>query len=338
MIKIEQVSKSYFVNERVISALQDVSLHVKAGSIHGVIGYSGAGKSTLLRLVNGLEKPDKGEIEVQGKLLTQLPENELNALRKNIGMVFQQFNLLESQTVFQNIALPLILTKVSKKDQEDRVNTLLDFVDLREKANVKVSQLSGGQKQRIGIARALATNPEILLCDEATSALDPHTTDAILDLLVKVNEQFRVTILLITHEMDVIRKICDQVTIMEAGKIVEQGDTLEIFKNPQQEITKRFVETVVSNRVPRIISEQLLPTDTVAKLIFVGRHAGDGILHSLALVFNIKISILAASISELRNDLLGIFIVKIEGEYFNFSAIEECLLEQNVSIERLGEF
>lgn len=217
MIEISNVKKVFKNKKTEIHALKDVSLKVEKGDIFGIVGYSGAGKSTLLRLVNLLEKPDSGSVKIKGKEIVYLSERELNKLRKNVGMVFQQFNLLEAQTVYQNLKIPLIISKMSKSDIDKRIDELLEFVGLGDKKNVPVSKLSGGQKQRIGIARALATGPEILLCDEATSALDPKTTKSILELLKKVNQEFRITILLITHEMEVVKQICNKVAVMQDG-------------------------------------------------------------------------------------------------------------------------
>jgi len=243
VITLNNVTKVYKNNGLNITALNDVNLHVQKGEIFGVIGLSGAGKSTLIRTVNFLEKPTKGDVIVAEKSLKKLNVKELRSIRKNIGMIFQHFNLLQSKTIFQNIALPLILNKEKKHVIENRVMELLDFVGLQDKAYSYPNELSGGQKQRIGIARALATNPSVLLCDEATSALDPQTTESILHLLKKINEQYDITILMITHEMDIIKKVCHRVAVMEDGRIVEYGDVKDVFTKPQHETTKRFIRT-----------------------------------------------------------------------------------------------
>ena len=218
MIKVEYTNKTFSGKYGEVHALQDVSIHVEKGDIYGIIGFSGAGKSTLLRLVNGLETPDSGTVMVHDQDLGSLKKAELRKLRRKIGMVFQQFNLLDSKTVFHNIALPLILEKAPKDVIEEKVNEVLRFVELEDKKDTYVSQLSGGQKQRVGIARALTTTPDILLCDEATSALDPQTTESILKLLKKINKEMGVTILLITHQMQVVQMICNKVAVMEKSR------------------------------------------------------------------------------------------------------------------------
>ena len=223
MIQLEHVSRTFREKSMEVRALQDVSLHVREGEIYGIVGFSGAGKSTLIRLVNRLETPDSGTVRVNGQELASLKGKALTSLRRKIGMVFQQFNLLEGKTVFHNIAIPLRMEGRPKEEIEQRVAEVLDFVELGEKKNAYVSQLSGGQKQRVGIARALATEPKILLCDEATSALDPQTTESILKLLKRVNQKMGITIMLITHQMQVIQLICDRVAVMEDGKVVEDS-------------------------------------------------------------------------------------------------------------------
>ena len=253
MIKVEHTNKTFSGKYGEVHALQDVSIHVEKGDIYGIIGFSGAGKSTLLRLVNGLETPDSGTVMVHDQDLGSLKKAELRKLRRKIGMVFQQFNLLDSKTVFHNIALPLILEKAPKDVIEKKVNEVLRFVELEDKKDTYVSQLSGGQKQRVGIARALTTTPDILLCDEATSALDPQTAESILKLLKKINKEMGVTILLITHQMQVVQMICNKVAVMENGKVVESGSVLDVFGKPQALVTKRFVQTVINDQIPESI-------------------------------------------------------------------------------------
>ena len=244
MIQIEHVSKTFSGKYGTVHALDDVSIHVEKGDICGIIGFSGAGKSTLIRLVNGLETADSGKVTVCGKELSTLKKPELRALRRKIGMVFQQFNLLESKTVYHNIALPLILAKTPKVEIDKKVKEVLKIVELEDKKDTYISQLSGGQKQRVGIARALTTDPELLLCDEATSALDPQTTESILKLLKKINRKMGVTILLITHQMQVVQMICNKVAVMESGKIVESGSDREIFYDPKHPYTRGLLQCV----------------------------------------------------------------------------------------------
>lgn len=250
MIQIDHAVKTFADGKQAVHALRDVSLRVERGDIYGIVGFSGAGKSTLLRLVNGLEKPDSGSVKVAGQDLSGLNQKELLLLRRKIGMVFQQFNLLEGKTVRHNVSMPLLLAGTPRKEIEARVKEVLRFVELEDKENAYVSQLSGGQKQRVGIARALATSPDILLCDEATSALDPQTTESILRLLQRVNREMGVTILLITHQMQVIQMICNKVAVMEYGRIVEEGSVLSVFGTPKEDVTRHFVRTVINDQIP----------------------------------------------------------------------------------------
>lgn len=247
-VELKSVGKRYPARGRngtEVIAVDDVSISIASGEIHAVIGYSGAGKSTLLRLVNGLERATSGEIFIDGQEITSLPESKMRAVRSSIGMIFQQFNLFHSKTVAGNVEYPLIVAGTPRSEREARVAELLSFVGLSQYARSHVEQLSGGQKQRVGIARALATKPGLILADEATSALDPDTSREVLALLTQINRELGVTILLITHEMDVVREIAHRVTVMEHGKAVEQGDAFDVFSNPQTETTRRFVSTAL---------------------------------------------------------------------------------------------
>ncbi|MEN5036802.1 methionine ABC transporter ATP-binding protein [Pseudomonas sp. TWI929] len=243
MIEFQQVHKTYRVAGREIPALNPTSLTIEDGQVFGLIGHSGAGKSTMLRLINRLEEPSGGKIIVDGEDVTAFNANQLRGFRQQVGMIFQHFNLLASKTVADNVALPLTLAgELSRSEIDKRVTELLARVGLSDHAKKYPAQLSGGQKQRVGIARALSTNPKILLCDEATSALDPQTTASVLQLLAEINRELKLTIVLITHEMDVIRRVCDRVAVMDAGQIVEQGSVAEVFLHPQHATTKRFVQ------------------------------------------------------------------------------------------------
>lgn len=257
MIRFEHVSKTFQTKNGPFDALKDVSFEIEKGDIYGVIGYSGAGKSTLIRMVNALETPTSGNVWVEGKDIGTLNQKELRNLRKGIGMIFQQFNLLESKTIYDNVAIALKLNGVSKKDIEKRVTELLDFVELSDKKYSYPGQLSGGQKQRVGIARALANNPSILLCDEATSALDPKTTDSILELLKKINEMLHITIVIITHEMNVIQKICNKVAVMDYGQVVETGSVIQVFSDPRSDIARRFVGNLIRDVIPEPLVESI---------------------------------------------------------------------------------
>jgi D-methionine transport system ATP-binding protein len=248
LVRLEGVSKTYRRGPETVTAVDDVTLEVERGEILGVIGYSGAGKSTLVRLVNALERPTAGRVVVDGRDLTALPEREVRAARRDIGMIFQQFNLLRSRTAAGNVEYPLRLAGMPKAQRDARVAELLHFVGLLEHAHSHPEQLSGGQKQRVGIARALATNPSLLLADEATSALDPETTVGVLDLLRRVNRDLGITIVVITHEMDVVRSIGDRVAVMDAGRVVEHGDVYRVFSEPETDAARRFVRGVLHDR------------------------------------------------------------------------------------------
>ena len=335
VIEILNVEKVFKNKKSEVHALRNVSLKVEKGDIFGIVGYSGAGKSTLLRLVNLLEKPTSGSVKIEGKEIINLSEKELNILRKNIGMVFQQFNLLESQTVYQNLKIPLIISGTPKNSIDKRIEELLDFVGLKDKKNSSVSKLSGGQKQRIGIARALATHPKILLCDEATSALDPKTTKSILQLLKKINNEFGITILLITHEMEVVKEICNKVAVMQDGEIKEQGNIIEIFTNPQENITKNFISSIINNNIPESLKEELDLNLPVVKLTFLGEKSGQPLISEINKKFVISTKILSASVNELGNTILGVLVVQLEGNPAIINEVEEFIKNRGVKIERM---
>lgn len=335
MIELRGVTKQFQTKQNTVTALDKISLIIEKGDIFGIIGYSGAGKSTLLRMVNGLEKPNEGDVIVAGKRIKDLTENELNQLRKKIGMVFQQFSLLETRTVFQNIALPLVLLGKNKSDIAQRVEELLDFVDLKDKKDVPVNKLSGGQKQRVGIARALATNPEILLCDEATSALDPKTTQSILKLLKKINQNFGITILLITHEMEVVKEICNKMAVMEHGEIVEQGSVVDLFTSPKNDLTRSFIHTIVNHNIPRSILKRLDQRYPIYRLTFLGENSEQDLLSRINKEYKVSTRILSASVNEVDETVLGILFIQIEGEENLLKEVEEYVRKNQVSIERV---
>jgi D-methionine transport system ATP-binding protein len=338
MISIKNVNKSFANREGTVEALQDVSIDVDDGDIFGVIGFSGAGKSTLIRTVNYLEKPTTGQVIVNGNELGELSKAQLREVRKSIGMVFQQFNLLDSKTVYQNIATPLILNKVPKDEIKQRVKQLLEFVELEDKIDTYTSKLSGGQKQRVGIARALATNPSILLCDEATSALDPKTTESILTLLKKINKEFNITILLITHVMNVIRSICNRVAVMENGQVVEQGNVIDVFGNPQQEITKNFVRTVIDDTIPESVIRDLKQKSDnyeIIKLKFLGSNANESLLSKINKQFDVETTILFATVSELQGQTLGVLIISVTGVSEEIKKVEAYIEASHIEYERV---
>ncbi|TSI06862.1 methionine ABC transporter ATP-binding protein [Lysinibacillus sp. BW-2-10] len=317
MIELKDISKVYKSKNGEIHAVKNVNLSISKGEIFGIIGYSGAGKSTMIRLLNGLEKPTSGTVDVNGQQVSSISGNALRNARQKISMIFQHFNLLWSRTVADNIAFPLEIAGVPKEQRDKRVKELIDLVGLSGRDNAYPSQLSGGQKQRVGIARALANNPEVLLCDEATSALDPETTDAILELLLDINKRLGLTIVLITHEMHVIRKICHRVAVMEAGQVVEQGNVLQVFQNPQADITKNFVMQVSGTKESKDSIEQILvnyPTGKIVKLTFVGNKTEQPIISQLIKQFNVEVNIVHGNISQTSGGPYGTLIVQIDGD------------------------
>ncbi|MEY9974659.1 D-methionine transport system ATP-binding protein [Lysinibacillus sp. RC46] len=337
MIVFKHIVKEFYQKKKKIVALNDVSLEVQKGDIFGIIGYSGAGKSTLIRMVNGLEDPTSGQIIVDGKDIQALSSNEKILNKKKISMIFQHFNLLESKNVFDNVALPLKLRNESKEDIDRKVKEMLSFVGLEDKDKNYPNQLSGGQKQRVGIARALVTNPEILLCDEATSALDPKTTKSILALLKRVNEQFNITILLITHEMEVIRDLCNKVAVMENGQLVETGNVIQVFGQPSQPTTKDFVETVIPNKIPQDLLDfyqKNQQTYTLLRLKFLGENTASSLLYQLNKRFNhVESNIVLANVTELEGTTLGIFTIAFSANEPIIQEIKAFIKEFNVIVE-----
>ncbi len=316
MIELSNITKIYKTKNGNLTAVDNVNLSIEKGEIYGIIGYSGAGKSTMIRLLNGLEKPTTGTVLVNGENISAASGSQLRTARQKISMIFQHFNLLWSRTVEDNIAFPLEIAGVPKQERVKRVAELVELVGLKGREKAYPSQLSGGQKQRVGIARALANNPEVLLCDEATSALDPETTDAILELLVDINKRLGLTIVLITHEMHVIRKICHRVAVMEAGKVVESGEVLHVFQNPQAPITKNFVSQVSGTNETKESIEQILanyPTGKLVKLTFVGQSTEQPIISHLVKEHDIEVNIVHGSISHTVNGPYGTLIVHING-------------------------
>ena len=338
MIELKDVGKIFSTKNNKVEALKSINFKVEKGDIFGVIGFSGAGKSTLIRTVNFLEPPTTGQVIVNNRNLNELNNKELRAARKEIGMIFQNFNLLESKTVFDNIAIPLVLNGIGKKEIEIRVNELLEFVGLLNKIKSYPDELSGGEKQRVGIARALATNPLILLCDEATSALDPHTTQSILELLKKINKRYDITILLITHEMNVIREICNKVAVMENGEIIEMGNLLQVFGNPKKKTTKNFVRTVLHDEVPQVILNDINSEgekSRVVKLKFVGENSKNAVLAEACNKFDVQPNILFANVTELQGNILGHLIVELKGEKGNIDNAQKYLVDKNVTVEEV---
>lgn len=330
------MAKTFVLGKRRVEAVKDVSLTIQKGEIFGIIGFSGAGKSTLLRLVNLLESPSNGSIKIQGEDLSSFSAKEVRKLRRRIGMIFQNFNLFTSRTVAGNIAYPLKLAGKPKGEIKARVDELLQFVGLTDKANDYPEQLSGGQKQRVGIARALANSPDILICDEATSALDPDTTNEILRLLKKVNKDLGITILLITHEMNVIQTICDRVAVMENGEVIESGNVFETFTDPQHPTTKRFIQSVQQDRPSESLLQQWQQSGgkNLYRVIFKGELANRPLLSQISRKNNVDVNIVYGSVQELQEKFFGNLLVSFEGEA---SAIHTVIaeLEKEVSIEEV---
>lgn len=316
MISIEGLKKIFSLEKKDIVAVDNLNLNVADGDIYGVIGYSGAGKSTFVRLINRLEEPTTGTIKIGDQVITSLSKKDLRIARQDIGMIFQHFNLLWSRTVAENIEFPLEISGVEKSDRKKRVLELVELVGLTGKENAYPAQLSGGQKQRVGIARALANSPKVLLCDEATSALDPETTNQILRLLQDINEKLGLTIILITHEMHVIRKICNRVAVMEQGKVVEEGTVLDVFTRPKQQVTQKFVEQLTgSDEEEEDLTElkERYQEGALLRIQFLGESANQTVISQLVKSFDIHVNILQGKITQTQVGSYGTLIVQLIG-------------------------
>lgn len=336
MIKVSNLSKIYGTGSKKVEALKDINLEVEKGDIFGIIGFSGAGKSSLVRCLNLLEKPTAGTIFIGDQEMTAISTKELRKARTKIGMIFQHFNLLFSRTVFDNIAFPLEIAGTPKKQIKERVAELLALVGLSDKSDFYPAQLSGGQKQRVGIARALANNPQVLLCDEATSALDPQTTKSILQLLADINQKLNLTIVLITHEMQVIKEICDKVAVLENGRIIEQGTMIDIFTNPQTKTAKNFVSSIFAQELP----EQINLTgkkNKIIKIIFVGDSAGQPVISDLVKKFNIEANIISGNIEYLKNKPFGTLLLEMAGEDASCNEAIKYLSSLGLGIEVINK-
>lgn len=318
-IELIDVSKIYESKNQRVEAVKDVNLTIDKGDIFGIIGYSGAGKSTLIRMLNNLETPTSGEILIDGQKINDLKGEQLRSYRKKVGMIFQHFNLLWSRTVLDNVLLPLEFSHVPKELREKKARELISLVGLEGRENAYPSELSGGQKQRVGIARALTNDPDILLCDEATSALDPQTTEEVLDLLRSINISMGLTIVLITHEMNVIRKICHDVAVMENGRVIETGDVLSVFKHPKHLVTARFVkqdiieDTTENENTLEFLSEAY-PNGLIAQLTFEGNTAKEAIVSAVVRKYDIDVNVLQASIRQVNQKSFGNMIVQLTGD------------------------
>jgi len=341
MIELKNISKHYRHNGDKITALDSIDLEVNRGEIVGVIGKSGAGKSSLIRCVNLLERPDQGEVWVNQQDLMTLNHADLRAARKQIGMIFQHFNLLHSKTAFENIALPLSLQDLDQATVQQRVSALLDLIGLSDKAQQYPSQLSGGQKQRIAIARALATEPTVLLCDEITSALDPENTFSILQLLRKIQRQHNIAILLITHDMNVIKTVADRAIVLDQGQIVEQDDILNIFKNPKTAIAQSLTQASLHCELPQTLQQQLQssPLDhgqAMIRVKFLGHPAVEPIIDQLIRQHQVKVNIFQANLEYIQQETIGMMILSAQGSADNIAKAIAFLNTQHCNTDILG--
>ena len=343
MIEFTHVSKDFGSGEKMVRAVRDVSLMIQDGEIFGIIGFSGAGKSTLVRCINLLERPTNGTVVVDGKEMTALSPKELRLARRKIGMIFQHFNLMPSRTVFGNVAYPLQGQGLSKQAIQNKVRKLLKLVDIADKETAYPSQLSGGQKQRVAIARALANDPKVLLCDEATSALDPQTTKAILTLLKDLNQKLNLTIVMITHEMAVVKEICDHVAIMEHGQVVEQGEVFSLFADPKQPITQNFIRTTSNlHKIEELIAEgsqvvQLQPGEVIVRLSYIQKNVSEPLISTLSQRFQISLNIIFADIEIVQDAPIGGTVAILSGEREQITKAMEYLIEKNVGVEVLED-
>ncbi len=339
MIELENISKVFGTGEGKVHAISDVSLSIDKGEIFGIIGFSGAGKSTLVRCINLLEVPTRGKVTVDSKELTALSAKELRTARKGIGMIFQHFNLMPSRTVFGNVAFPLKGSSLSREEKEKKVRELLRLVDIEDKENAYPNQLSGGQKQRVAIARALANDPKVLLCDEATSALDPQTTKAILQLLKKVNKQLGITVVVITHEMAVIKEICGRVAVMERGKVVEEGEVFSIFANPKEPVTRDFIRTTSNlQKIEGLLAEdspvtRLKPGEMIVRLSYVEKNVSEPLISTVSRTFDIDLNIIFSDIEIVQDAPIGGTVAIMSGEREQITLAMNYLAEKNVGVE-----
>ncbi|MBP9721816.1 MAG: ATP-binding cassette domain-containing protein [Gammaproteobacteria bacterium] len=354
MIKFISVNKSYVSSGKEVTALQNINLTVDMGEIFGIVGTSGAGKSTLLHLVNKLEQPDNGEVWLNNRLVNNLSGQDLIWARQETGMIFQHFNLLESHTCYENIIFPLRinkqLKKLSEKQLAEKINPILELTGLTHLVHHYPSQLSGGQKQRVGIARSLITNPKVLLCDECTSALDPETTNSILYLLKKINKELGVTILLITHEMSVVKNICHRVAVMSHGQIVEQGNVLELFAFGKNEITQKILSTNLLDKLPESIRGNMVTAEIykasqthqnnnlfpLVQLVFVNTIASKPVLSEIISQYNIHFNILQGGIETVQDTIIGKLIMQIEASSNILDQIVVSLNAREIKVEIVG--
>lgn len=345
MIVIENVSKVFTTaNNKQLNAVNNVSIKIEDGEIYGIIGFSGAGKSTLVRCINLLERPTSGKVYIDNIDMMSLSQKELRERRKKIGMIFQQFNLFGSRNVLKNVAYPLRYRGLSKKEVEDKVMSLLELVDIKEKAYAYPSQLSGGQKQRVAIARALANEPNILLCDEATSALDPQTTGSILKLLKKLNEKLKITIVVITHEMNVVKELCHRVAVMNAGNLIEEGNIFDVFSAPKNKITQDFIDTTSNvSKIYDLVEEKnditaLKENECILRLRYKKGGVVEAFISHISRAFNVDANIIFGNVEFIDDSLLGgLVIIMHEREAGGINKAIEFLREKNVDVEVIAD-
>ncbi len=341
MIHLNHIVKTFETKTGVVKAVDDVTLHIERGEVYGIIGFSGAGKSTLVRCMNLLERPTSGTVSIDGKEITALSAAELRNVRRKIGMIFQHFNLMPSRTVFENIEMPLKLTNLTPEARKRKIHALLDLVQLRDKENAYPSELSGGQKQRVAIARALANDPKVLLCDEATSALDPKTTRSILKLLREVNTRLGITIVVITHQMSVVKFICDRAAVMDKGRVLEEGTILDIFAHPKEAITKGFIDSASNvDDLYETLEENGLENVSAGRpvymLTYAGASAGEPLMTELYKKFGVSANIIFGNIEMLKDTPFGKLAVTLEGEEAKVNEALNYIREKNVAVEEIA--
>lgn len=338
-ILIQNVSKTYSTKDGNVQALKNVNLSIEQGDIYGIIGMSGAGKSTLVRCINYLEEPTEGKIFIKGKELGSFSKKELRKQREDIGMIFQHFNLLMQKSVLENICFPLYIHGKKKTEARKRAKELLEIVGLSDKAKAYPAQLSGGQKQRVAIARALASNPKILLCDEATSALDPQTTASILDLLKEINQKFGITIVIITHQMSVVREICSHVAIMKSGEVVEDGKVSEIFTHPKSDVARELISRDLGNDIEN--TEKVASTISKGKnirIVFSENSSFEPVIANMILQFNEPVNILKANTKNVGGVAKGEMILGFQENSNNVDKMKEYLIERGLEIEEVDNY
>lgn len=341
IIELKNITKTFVQDGKTFNAVENASVSIEKGDIFGIIGFSGAGKSTLVRAINLLGRTTSGTVTVKGKDFLALSQKELREERKKIGMIFQHFNLMKSRNVFDNVAFPLKRSGLTKKQIAEKVHSLLELVEINDKSENFPNQLSGGQKQRVAIARALANEPDILLCDEATSALDPTTTKSILKLLKKLKDQLGLTIVIITHQMEVIKEICDKVAVMEKGRIVEQGDVFSIFANPQDEVTKRFIRSTSNlSKVEELIAQDspvvhLEKDEKLVRFTYIKKNVSEPLISAISRLYEVTINIIFAEIEIVQGSPIGGTVAIISGEAATIDRALKHIAALDVGVEVL---